>query len=39
MSYRFKVKKRKDNRKFTHTAMDTKKINIAPKISRGGIQL
>lgn len=28
-----------DNKIFRHTAMQTKKINVAPKISRGGIQL
>ena len=39
MAYRKKVKGRKDNRIFKHTAMKTKKINIAPKVSRGGIQL
>ena len=37
--HRTKVRKRKDNRIFKHTAMNTKKINIAPKTSRGGIQL
>lgn len=39
MKYRKKTHKKTDNRIFTHTAMTTKKINIAPKISRGGIQL
>lgn len=39
MRHRFKTRKRTDNRVFTHTAMKTKKINIAPKVSRGGIQL
>lgn len=39
MKHRRKTIKRKDNRLFTHTAMKTKKINIAPKVSRGGIQL
>lgn len=39
MAYRKKTKKRKDNRIFKHTAMSTKKINISPKVSRGGIQL
>lgn len=39
MAYRKKVKKKKDNRIFRNTAMKTKKINIAPKVSRGGIQL
>lgn len=37
--HRSKTSKRKDNRIFKHTAMNTKKINIAPKTSRGGIQL
>lgn len=39
MAYRKKVKGKKDNKIFKHTAMKTKKINISPKISRGGIQL
>lgn len=39
MAYRKKVNKRKDNRIFAHTAMKTKKINVKPKVSRGGIQL
>ena len=39
MAYRTKTRKRTDNRIFTHTAMATKKINVKPKISRGGIQL
>lgn len=39
MAYRTKTKKRTDNRVFTHTAMATKKINVRPKVSRGGIQL
>lgn len=39
MAYRKKVKKKKDNRIFRNTAMKTKKINIAPKVSRGGIML
>lgn len=36
--YRKKAKGN-DARKFTHAAMRTKKINVRPKISRGGIQL
>lgn len=39
MSHRSKTNKRKDNRIFKNTAMSTKKINIRPHISRGGIQL
>ena len=39
MAYRKTTKKRTDNRVFTHTAMSTKKINVKPKVSRGGIQL
>lgn len=39
MAYRKKVKSHKDNKIFKHTAMKTKKININPKVSRGGIQL
>lgn len=39
MSYRTRTNKRKDSRKFTNTAKKTKRINIAPKISRGGIML
>lgn len=39
MKYRSKTNKRKDNRIFVHTAMNTKKINIKPRTSRGGIQL
>lgn len=31
--------KKKDNRIFRNTAMTTKKINLRPNISRGGIQL
>lgn len=38
MSHRSKAGKG-DHRKFTVTAKKTKKINIAPKISRGGIRL
>ncbi len=39
MRHRKKVGGRKDARIFRHTAMKTKKINVAPKVSRGGIQL
>lgn len=39
MKYRRKTHRKTDNRIFKHTAMNTKKINIAPKVSRGGIQL
>lgn len=39
MSYRKPTNKKKDNRIFRNTAMTTKKINIRPSISRGGIQL
>lgn len=34
-----RVKKRKDRKVFTRTAAKSKKINIAPKIFRGGIRL
>ncbi len=34
-----KMKKRKDKRVFNRTAAKSKKINIAPKIFRGGIRL
>lgn len=39
MAHRIKVKKKKDTRIFKNTADKTKKINIAPKVSRGGIRL
>lgn len=39
MKHRRKTHRKTDNRIFKHTAMNTKKINIAPKVSRGGIQL
>lgn len=39
MRHRRKTNKITDNRIFKHTAMNTKKINVAPKVSRGGIQL
>lgn len=34
-----KMPKRKDKRVFKRTAAKSKKINIAPKIFRGGIRL
>jgi hypothetical protein len=34
-----KLRKRKDKRVFIRTAAKSKKINIAPKIFRGGIRL
>lgn len=34
-----KMSKRKDKRVFNRTAAKSKKINIAPKIFRGGIRL
>ena len=34
-----RVKKRRDRKVFTRTAAKSKKINIAPKIFRGGIRL
>lgn len=39
MAYRRTTRKKTDNRVFTHTAMKTKKINVQPKVSRGGTQL
>ena len=39
MRHRTPTNKKKDNRIFRNTAMKTKKINIRPHISRGGIQL
>lgn len=36
---RANTKKKKDKKIFTQTAHSTKKINVAPKISRGGIRL
>lgn len=39
MAYRTKTKKSTDNRAFRNTAKKTKRINIAPRISRGGIML
>lgn len=34
-----KMRKRKDKKVFSRTAAKSKKINIAPKIFRGGIRL
>lgn len=34
-----KMKKRKDKKVFSRTASKAKKVNIAPKIFRGGIRL
>lgn len=34
-----KMKKAKDKKVFTRTAAKSKKVNIAPKIFRGGIRL
>lgn len=39
MAHRMKVKPRKDKKIFSSTANKTKKINISPKIQRGGIRL
>lgn len=39
MARRFKVKRRKDRKIFKRTASVTKRINIAPKMMRGGIRL
>lgn len=36
---RKKMKKRKDRKVFRNTAVNSKKINISPKIYRGGIRL
>lgn len=36
---RIPTKKRKDRKIFRRTAVSTKKINIDPKIYRGGIRL
>ena len=33
------MKARKDKRVFTQTANHVKKINVAPKLARGGIRL
>lgn len=39
MANRETTKKNVDKEIFKRTAMTTKKINIAPKVSRGGIRL
>ena len=39
MAYRAHVKRQTDKKIFKHTADSTKKINIMPKVSRGGIRL
>lgn len=39
MAYRSKVKPSKDKAVFSRTAKKTKKINVNPRPSRGGIRL
>lgn len=39
MSYRKNVNPKTDKKVFTNTAKKTKKINVNPKPSRGGIRL
>lgn len=39
MSKRQAMKPKKDKAVFTNTAKKIKKINVAPKIARGGIRL
>lgn len=39
MKHRTTVKPRKDKKIFSHTAAKTKKINVAPRLMRGGIRL
>ncbi len=39
MAHRKSVNPKKDQRIFTNTAKKTKKINVNPKPSRGGIRL
>lgn len=39
MSYRESVNPSKDQRVFNRTARVTKKINVSPRIMRGGIRL
>ena len=39
MAHRMPVNPKKDKRGFTNTAKKTKKINVNPKPSRGGIRL
>lgn len=36
---RSRMHKRKDKKIFSHTANKTKKINLTPKVMRGGIRL
>lgn len=39
MRYRRQAKPKKDRRIFNQTAKSTKKINVSPRIMRGGIRL
>lgn len=39
MNHRVKMPQKKDQQVFKYTANKTKKINIMPKISRGGTRL
>lgn len=39
MAKRRKLSRGKDKRVYTQTAQKVKKINIAPKVARGGIRL
>lgn len=39
MRHRIKAKPRKDRKVFNQTAKRTKKINVSPRIMRGGIRL
>lgn len=39
MAYRRKARRKRDKRVFNQTANRTKKINLAPRIMRGGIRL
>lgn len=39
MAHRSKVHRSKDQKVFRRTAVSSKKINISPKIYRGGIRL
>lgn len=39
MSKRRSMKPKKDKRVFTQTANSVKKINVKPKLARGGIRL
>lgn len=39
MKYRSKTNKKRDKKYFSITAGKTKKINVAPKVMRGGIRL